>query len=95
MRREFYEVFDRVLNEFEEHFSIQLPVLEATRCLNPKSKDFIDSDLHPVSMTYFDQVGIDTMQLKCQALIARAFLSQLPQKPANALDVFESLVGLK
>jgi len=38
MRREFYEVLDRVLNEFEERFSVQLPVLEATRCLNPKSK---------------------------------------------------------
>ncbi|KAK2701882.1 hypothetical protein QYM36_019480 [Artemia franciscana] len=95
MRREFYEVLDRVLNEFEERFSVQLPVLEATRCLNPKSKDFMDSDLLLVIATYFDQAGIDTMQLKCQALIARAFVSQLPQKPANALDVFERLGGLK
>ncbi|KAK2707660.1 hypothetical protein QYM36_015376 [Artemia franciscana] len=95
MRREFYEVLDRVLNEFEECFSVQLPVLEAKRCLNPKSKDFMDSDLLLVIATYFDQVGIDTMQLKCQALIARAFVSQLPQKPANALDVFERLGGLK
>ncbi|KAK2703123.1 hypothetical protein QYM36_018357 [Artemia franciscana] len=74
---------------------VQLPVLEATRCLNPKSKDFMDSDLLLVIATYFDQAGIDTMQLKCQALIARAFVSQLPQKPANALDVFERLGGLK
>ncbi|KAK2714185.1 hypothetical protein QYM36_008673, partial [Artemia franciscana] len=95
MRREFYEVLDRVLNEFEERFSVQLPVLEATRCLNPKSKDFMDSDLLLVIATYFDQAGIDTMQLKCQALIARAFVSQLPQKPANALDVFQRLGGLK
>ncbi|KAK2701850.1 hypothetical protein QYM36_019511, partial [Artemia franciscana] len=95
MRREFYEVLDRVLNEFEERFSVQLPVLEAKRCLNPKSKDFMDSDLLLVIATYFDQAGIDTMQLKCQALIARAFVSQLPQKPANALDVFERLGGLK
>ncbi|XP_065580922.1 zinc finger MYM-type protein 1-like [Artemia franciscana] len=95
MRREFYEVLDRVLNEFEERFSVQLPVLEATRCLNPKSTDFMDSDLLFVIATYFDQAGIDTMQLKCQALIARAFVSQLLQKPANALDVFEQLGGLK
>ncbi|KAK2723842.1 hypothetical protein QYM36_002257 [Artemia franciscana] len=68
---------------------------EATRCLNPKSKDFMDSDLLLVIATYFDQAGIDTMQLKCQALIARAFVSKLPQKPANALDVLERLGGLK
>ena len=95
MQREFYKVLDRVLNEFEERFSVQLPVLEATRCLNPKSKDFMDSDLLLVIATYFNQAGIDTMQLKCQALIARAFVLQLPQKPANALDVFERLGGLK
>ncbi|KAK2717665.1 hypothetical protein QYM36_006442 [Artemia franciscana] len=43
----------------------------------------------------FYKAGIDTMQLRCQALIARAFVSQLPQKLANALDVFENLGGLK
>ena len=95
MRREFYHVSDRVLDKVEEHFSIQLPVLEAIRCLNPKSKDFMDWDLLFVIATYFDQAGIDTMQLKCQAVIARAFLSQHPQKPTNALDVFKSLGGLK
>ena len=55
----------------------------------------MDSDLLLVIVTYFDQAGIDTMQLKCQALIARAFLSQHLQKTANALEVFESLGGLK
>ncbi|KAK2727815.1 hypothetical protein QYM36_008339 [Artemia franciscana] len=65
--REFYEVLDRALGEFEECFSIQLPVLEATRCLNPKSKDFMDSDLLLVIATYIDQAGIVTMQLMFQA----------------------------
>ena len=79
MWRECYEVLDRVLNEFGKCFSFHLPVVEATRCLNPKSEDFKDSDLVLVIVTYFDHSGIDGMQLKCQALIARAFLSQLPQ----------------
>ena len=91
MRGEIFEVLDRVLNEFEERFSFQLPVLESTYCLNPKSKDFMDTDLLLVITTYLDQAGIDTMQLKCQALIAREFVLQLPQKLANALDVFETL----
>ena len=104
MWREFYEVLERVLNEFEEHFSIQLPVLEATRCLNPKIQGFYglrftscDRDILWYGRILVGTGGIlvDTMQLKCQALIARAFVSQLPQKPVNALDVFESLGGLK
>ncbi|KAK2707399.1 hypothetical protein QYM36_015182 [Artemia franciscana] len=74
MWREFYGVLDGVLSEFEEYFSIQLPVLEATRCSIPKSKNFTDLNLFRVIATYFDHARIDTMQLKCQALIARAFL---------------------
>ena len=95
MRREFYEVLDRVLNEFKERFSVQLPVLEATRCLNPKSKNFTCSDLFIVFARYFNQARIQIMQLKCQALIAHTFVSQLPQKLTNALNVFESLGELK
>ena len=73
MWREFYKVLDRVLNELEEHFSIQLPVLEATHCLKPKSKNFMDSNLLLVITAYFNWVGINAMQLKCQALIACTF----------------------
>ena len=54
----------------------------------------MDSDLLLVIATYFDQAGIATMQLKFQALIFRAFVSELPQKPANTLDVFERIGGL-
>ena len=95
MRREFYEVLDRVVNEFEERFSVQLPVLEATRCFNPKSEDFMNTNLLLEIATYFDKAGIDVIELKSQALIARAYVLQLPQKPANTLDLFKGLGGLK
>ena len=55
----------------------------------------MNTDLLLEIATYFDKAGIDVIELKSQALIARAYVSQFPQKPANALDLFESLGGLK
>ena len=86
---------NRAVNQFEERFSIQMPVLAATRCFSPKSEDFMSTDLLLEIATYFDKAGIDVIELKSQALIARAYVLQLPQKPANTLSLFKGLGGLK
>ena len=63
-----------MVNEFEERFSVHLPVLEATRCFNPKPKDFMNTDLRLEIATYFNNAGIDVIDLKSQALIAHAYV---------------------
>ena len=55
----------------------------------------MSTDLLLEIATYFDKAGIDVIELKSQALIARAYVLQLPQKPANTLSLFKGLGGLK